>query len=505
MRFKSNFLNNFLTVGIWTLVSRIFGFFRDIMLAAFLGAGPIGEAFIIAFSLPNIFRRFFAEGAFNAAFIPMFKKSMHNKNKAIDFANNTISMMILILFIFSFISIILMPLLVLAMASGFGKDGRFEDAIFYGRITFPYIFFVSLSSLFAGILNSFGKFGVVAAAPIFLNIFLIMAMTLAYILNWEVGTMLSISIPLSGILQLIVLIQATIKLGYYPKLSMPKFDGKIRKLMIIALPAVLSGGVIHINLLVGRQIASYYDGAIAWLNYADRLYQLPLGVVGIALGSVLLPKLSEKIMLDKISEMNIIIHNALKIAAILILPAAVALIILPLPIITVLFERGEFSNFDSKKTASALAIYSFGLPAFVLHKIFTPIFFSRGDTKTPFRIALLSMLANIIIASSLIPTQGYLAPVLSTSISSWIMAILLYFQSKKLGFYFDWKLIKTINFILIATAILSIILIFIQKKWSYLLTNNISSIGYLAIIIVLSGIIYFAILWFFGVLKKNDL
>ena len=503
MRFKSNFLKNFLTVGLWTFVSRIFGFCRDIMLAAFLGSGPIGEAFIVAFSLPNIFRRFFAEGAFNAAFIPMFKKNMHNKKQSIDFTNNTLSMMILILFIFTIISIIIMPLLVLAMASGFENDARFETSIIYGRITFPYIFFVSLSSLFAGILNSYGKFGVVSATPIFLNLFLILAMILSYILDWEIGIILSISIPLSGILQLIVLIHATRKLGYYPKLNLPKFNGKIRKLLIIALPAVLTGGVIHINLLVGRQIASYYEGAIAWLNYADRLYQLPLGVVGVALGSILLPKLSEKIQLDNSSEMHNVVSNALKIAAILIFPATAALIILPLPIITVLFERGEFSIIDSQNTASALAIYATGLPAFVLHKIFTPIFFSKGDTKTPFKIALFSMLANIILAMSLIGHFEFLAPVLSTSISSWIMAFALYHKSKKLGFYFDLKLIKKIIMILASTFILSLVLIFAQKEWFYLLTNHNFSLIYLITLICASSSVYFIILWFFGILKKN--
>ena len=502
MRFKSNFLKNFLTVGLWTFVSRIFGFFRDIMLAAFLGSGPIGEAFIIAFSLPNIFRRFFAEGAFNAAFIPIFKKSMHNKKQTIDFTNNTFSIMILILFIFTIISIIIMPLLVLAMASGFENDGRFETSVFYGRITFSYIFFVSLSSLFAGILNSYGKFGVVSATPIFLNLFLILAMTLSHFFDWEVGTILSISVPISGILQLIVLIHATRKLGYYPKLKFPKFDGKIRKLLLIALPAILTGGVIQINLLVGRQIASYYDGAIAWLNYADRLYQLPLGVVGIALGSVLLPKLSEKVQLNKIAEMNRVVHHSLKIAAILIFPATASLIVLPIPIITVLFERGEFSSLDSKNTASALAIYATGLPAFVLHKIFTPIFFSKGDTKTPFRIAVFSMVINIIVAISLITYFGYLAPVLSTIISSWIMAFALYYKSKKLGFYFDLDLIKKIIMILISTLILSLVLIFATNKWFYQLTNDNFSLIYLIILISASSSIYFIMLWFFGILKK---
>jgi len=389
------------------------------------------------------------------------------------------------------------------MASGFENDVRFETSVIYGRITFPYIFFVSLSSLFAGILNSYGKFGVVSATPIFLNLFLIFAMILSYILDWEVGIMLSISVPLSGILQLIVLIHTTRKLGYFPKLKIPKFNGKIRKLLIIALPAVLTGGVIHINLLVGRQIASYYEGAIAWLNYADRLYQLPLGVVGVALGSVLLPKLSEKIQLDNSSELHNAVSHALKIAAILIFPATAALIILPVPIITVLFERGEFSIIDSKNTASALSIYATGLPAFVLHKIFTPIFFSKGDTKTPFRIAVFSMLANIILAISLIGHFEFLAPVLSTSISSWIMAFALYHKSKKLGFYFDWKLIKEIIMILVSTIILSLVLILAQKEWFYLLTNNNFRLFYLIILISASSSIYFLTLWFFGILNKN--
>ena len=502
MGYNSNFFKNFLTVGLWTFLSRIFGFFRDIMLAAFLGSGPVGEAFIIAFSLPNIFRRFFAEGAFNAAFIPMFKKNMHKKDQSVYFINNTLSIMIIILFVFSFIALIIMPILVLAMASGFIDDKRFDLAVFFGRITFPYIFFVSLSSLFSGILNSYGKFGLVSATPIFLNLLLILSMILSHLFNWEVGTMLSISVPLSGFLQLILLVQASKKLGFYPKLSIPKFDGKIKKLFIIALPAILSGGVIHINLLVGRQIASYYDGAIAWLNYADRLYQLPLGVIGIALGSVLLPKLSEKFILNNLNKMNDVINNSLKIAAILILPASAALIILPIPIVTVLFERGEFSSLDSKNTALALSLYAVGLPAFVLHKIFTPIFFSKGDTKTPFRIALFTMFANIIIALILMSHLKFLAPVLSISISGWIMAFALYFQSRKLGFLLDLKLIKNIALIMVSCLILSLILFFASKEWFYFLTRDNLRFLYLISLIFICSFIYFIILWAFGIFKK---
>ena len=211
----------------------------------------------------------------------------------------------------------------------------------------------------------------------------------------------------------------------------------------------------------------------------------------------------KKFQLDNSSELHNVVSHALKIAAILIFPATAALIILPVPIITVLFERGEFSIIDSKNTASALSIYATGLPAFVLHKIFTPIFFSKGDTKTPFRIAVFSMLANIILAISLIGHFEFLAPVLSTSISSWIMAFALYHKSKKLGFYFDWKLIKEIIMILVSTIILSLVLILAQKEWFYLLTTNNFSLFYLIILISASSSIYFLTLWFFGILNKN--
>ena len=504
MRFASTIFKNFLTVGVWTFVSRIFGFVRDIMLAAFLGSGPIGEAFIIAFALPNIFRRFFAEGAFNAAFIPLFRKQMQNKNEAVQFTQNTMSMLILILLTFCSLAILLMPVLVWAMASGFGSNSRFDLAVYYGRITFPYIFMVSLSSLFGGILNSYGKFGATSAAPIILNVFVIFAMLFAHKLDLDMGFVISLSIPLSGIMQLLILIQSASRLGFFPKFVWPKLDQKLKRLTIIAFPAVLSGGVIHINLLVGRQIASYFDGAIAWLNYADRLYQLPLGVIGIALGSVLLPKLSEKKLLNNPNKMNEVLHECLKIAAILTIPATAALIIIALPLISVLFERGAFSNIDSQFTAKALVIYAVGLPAYVLHKIFTPIFFSRGDTTNPFIIALISMLSNIVIAVSLIKYFGYLSPVISTTISSWLMTILLFKKSRSLGFRISLTLLNPCIKIVIASSVLSLILICASFQWLQVLILGDLRGLYLFLLILLSSSAYFFTLWILGVFKQKS-
>jgi putative peptidoglycan lipid II flippase len=501
MKFTSTLVKNFYTVGIWTFVSRIFGFIRDILLAAFLGSGPVGEAFIIAFSLPNIFRRFFAEGAFSAAFIPLFKKQMYDKEKARQFTLNTLSTLILALITFCSLAMILMPFLVWAMASGFGSDSRFELTVYYGRITFPYIFMVSLSSLFGGILNSYGNFKATSVAPLILNLFLIIALVSSYAWDLDTGLMICISIPLSGLMQLLILIRASRQLGFSFKIIMPNFDKNLRRLTIIAFPAILSGGVIHINLLVGRQIASHFEGAIAWLNYADRLYQLPLGVIGIALGSVLLPTLSEKTLLNDPSQMNRAVHQCLKIAALLTLPATAALIIIPLPLVSVLFERGVFSDLDSQYTATALAIYALGLPAFILHKIFTPIFFSKGDTSTPFKIAVISMLGNLLVALSLINFLGYLSPVVSTTISSWVMAALLYQRSRSLGFRINSSLIKPCLKILAATSVLSMTLIFISAEATQLLIVSELRSLYLAFLILFSSAIYFLMLWLLGINK----
>ena len=257
----------------------------------------------------------------------------------------------------------------------------------------------------------------------------------------------------------------------------------------------------HINLLVGRQIASHFDGAIAWLNYADRLYQLPLGVIGIALGSVLLPRLSEKALLTDLSKMNEVVNKSLKIAAILTLPATAALIIIPLPLISVLFERGAFSNVDSQFTARALAIYAIGLPAYILHKIFTPIFFSRGNTTTPFKIAVIAMLSNVLIAFSLIKSFGYLSPVISTTVSSWIMALILYQKSRTLGFRISPALFSPFVKILVATLLLSLILISFEE-FHLLTSSNLRGL-YLFLLIFVSSSIYFCTLWALGINKKT--
>ncbi|MEO0664394.1 MAG: murein biosynthesis integral membrane protein MurJ, partial [Pseudomonadota bacterium] len=270
------------TVGLWTMLSRILGLVRDLMVAAFLGAGPVAEAFIIAFSLPNMFRRFFAEGAFNMAFVPMFSKKLEAGEDAESFARDAATGLGLVLILFTLLAMVAMPWLVLAMASGFRGDERFDLAVLFGRIAFPYILFISLAALASGVLNANRQFLAAAAVPILLNVFFIAALLIASALGWPVGLTLAWAVPFAGIAQLGVLLVAVHRAGFNLMPRVPRLTPELKRLAIIAAPAALAGGVVQVNLLVGRQVASYFEGAAAWLYYADRLYQLPLGVVGVA-------------------------------------------------------------------------------------------------------------------------------------------------------------------------------------------------------------------------------
>ena len=277
-------VSGFLTVGLWTLLSRILGFARDMMIAAFLGTGPVAEAFLIAFALPNMFRRFFAEGAFNMAFVPMFSKKLEAGEDAEGFARDAFAGLAAVLIVFSVIALLAMPWLVLAMASGFAGDERFDLAVGFGRIAFPYILFISLAALLSGVLNAAGRFTAAAAAPVLLNVLFITAMILATKAGWPVGDALAWTVPVAGLAQLALVWLAAKRAGFNLKPRRPRMTPELKRLALIAAPAAMAGGVVQINLLVGRQVASFYEGAVAWLSYADRLYQLPLGVVGIAVG-----------------------------------------------------------------------------------------------------------------------------------------------------------------------------------------------------------------------------
>ena len=426
-------VRGFLTVGAWTLLSRAVGFVRDVLIASYLGSGPVAEAFLVAFSLPNTFRRFFAEGAFNTAFVPLFSKKFEADEDPHRFAEDALSGLAFIVTVVSVIAMIGMPVLVYAMASGFAGDDRFTLAVYFGRITFPYILFMSGAALFSGVLNAGGRFISAAAAPVILNVVFIAAMLVGKHYHWDTGLTLSWATPITGFLQMGLVWLACVRMGYPLRLRRPRLTPDMRRLVAIAIPSVMAGGVVQINLLVGRQVGSFFDGAIAWLNYADRLYQLPLGVVGIAIGVVLLPDISRRFKSEDVVGSRYAYNRATEFSLLLTLPAAVALMVVPVPLISVLFQRGEFSHLDTVNTALTLAIYGAGLPAFTLQKVLQPLYFAREDTRTPFRYAWHSMIVNAAAALLLAPLIGFVAAALGTTLAGWSMVAQLWWGSRHMG------------------------------------------------------------------------
>jgi len=423
----------FATVGGWTLGSRILGFVRDIMIAATLGAGPTAQAFLIAFSLPNMFRRFFAEGAFNMAFIPLFAKKLEGGGDAHAFARDAFSALAAVLIVLTLLAQPAMPWLVLGMAGGFLADERFDMAVWFGRIAFPYILFISLAALLSGVLNTLGRFTAAAAAPVLLNVLFILAILLAGLAGWPVGDALAWTVPLAGVAQLGLVWVAASRAGFRLLPARPRITPEMRRLAAIAAPAMLAGGVVQVNLIVGRQVASFFDGAIAWLSYADRLYQLPLGVVGIAIGVVLLPDLARRLRAGDSDGGRQSFNRAAEFALALTVPAAVALVAIAYPLVAVLFQRGAFSADDTAATALAVAVYGLGLPAFVLQKVLQPLYFAREDTRSPFRFALWAMVVNAVIAVGLAPVIGYIAAAIGTTVAGWAMVWQLWHGSRPMG------------------------------------------------------------------------
>lgn len=426
-------IRSVIVVGGWTLLSRGAGFVRDVMMAAYLGAGPVAEAFLIAFSLPNMFRRFFAEGAFNQAFVPLFSKKLEGGEDAQRFARDAFNGLAGVLILFAVAGTILMPWLVWAMASGFVGDARFDMAVTFGRISFVYILFISLVALLSGVLNAHGRFTEASFVPVLMNLMFIAAMLIAARAGWDMGLTLAWTVPLTGIAQLAFTWWAATRLGFRFAPGWPRWTPDLKRLLIIAGPAVLAGGVVQVNLLVGRQVASFTEGAVAWLSYADRLYQLPLGVVGIAIGTVLLPDLSRRLRAGDAEGGRDSFNRGTEFALALTIPAAVALVVIALPLCSVLFERGAFGPDDTAATALALAAYGMGLPAFVLHKVLQPLYYAREDTRRPFRYAVVAMAVNAAFAVLMMPVIGFMAAALATTVAGWIMVWQLWRGARGMG------------------------------------------------------------------------
>ncbi len=454
------------TVGGMTMISRVLGFLRDILIAMALGAGPIAEAYVVAIRFPNLFRRLFAEGAFNSAFIPLFSKHLEGEGRgaAQQFALEVLSILTTALIVLSIVAEIFMPWLMYLIAPGFSEEPeKYDLAVTLTRIAFPYLLFMSLTAMVSGVLNSLGKFAAAAAAPIWLNVVLICALFAIVNLGFSntvlAGKILVWGISLAGGLQLLTVWLASWRAGIRLSFCWPTLTPGVRRLVELGIPGVIAGGITQINIVIGTIIASLQAGAVAWLYYADRIYQLPLGVIGIAIGVVLLPELSRKLRAGDGEGLFTSQNRALEFSMLLTLPAAAALIAMPEPIIQTLFQRGAFEAADTAATAGALAAFAAGLPSFVLIKVFSPGFFAREDTRTPMYFAGISVAVNVIGSFILFYLIGFVGIAIATSLAGWVNAGALGITLHRQGhFPLDARLKRRIPRILLASSIMAAVL-----------------------------------------------
>ncbi len=419
------------TVGGFTLLSRLVGFVRDIVLSAVLGSGPIADAFIVAFKLPNFFRRLFAEGAFSAAFVPLFARALQGEGRdaALTFARQAHAGLLVVLVPFSLLMMVAMPAVVWLLAPGLSGDRSiFDLAVTFGRITFPYLVFISLASLYGGVLNGIDRFAEVAFTPVLLNLAMIGTVLGLTPFLPDAGYAASIGVALAGLLQWIWLLWSCAREGVGMKWVRPRYTERVRRLVQLATPVAIGGGAQQVGSMLDVVWASLLPaGSISALYYADRLMQLPLGVIGIAIGTALLPLLSRQLRAGAEEAAMANQNRAIEFGLLFSLPSTVALLILAVPMIRVLFEHGRFGPDDTVRTAAALAAFAVGLPAFMLIKALTPGFFAREDTRTPLYIALAAITANVgmnavfVLGTSL--EQVGIA--LSSSLSGWLNALLL--------------------------------------------------------------------------------
>jgi len=497
------------TFSFFTLISRILGYVRDILIAIFLGTSFLADAFFVAFRLPNTFRRLFAEGTFNAAFIPSYAGALaKNKIEADNFAKNVFNLLFIILLFFVLVAEIFMPQLIFLIAPGFYKDPeKLKLAVDLSRITFPFLFFICLASFFGAILNSYNKFAAAAAAPIILNVILIGSLFFSQWVNISDVLILSYAVSLAGFLQLIVLL-FFVRKNFKPILSIKiKIDEQIKLFFRKLLPSIFSSGVTQINILVGTIIASFQAGAVSYLYYADRVYQMNLAVAGIAVGTVMLPELSKHVKSNNSELITNLQNRALELCLFLSVPAAVALVLASDQIITSLFGYGSFDNVSVINTAIALTFFAFGVPAFSILKIFSNFFFARNDTKTPFYLSVVSVTLNIMISVSLFSRFGFVIIPIATSISSWINVLMHYYFIKKRDLHiFDSKFIykfpRMILSVVVMGVVLYLLLGFFSDKFDY---NESWKFIYLFIIVIISLISYFLISNFSGAFKFKDI
>ena len=512
----------FLTVGGLTALSRVLGFLRDILIAAVLGTGAIADAFFVAFRFPNLFRRLFGEGAFNSAFVPLFAKRLEGEGReaARAFAEAAMAGLLLVLVLLSIAAVAAMPWLMLVLAPGFAADpAKYDLAVVMTQIAFPYLLCMSLVALLSGVLNSLGKFVESSAVSIVLNLTLIAAMSLAMALGYrnepKAGLVLAFGVLAAGILQLGLLLDGVRRNGLWLKLRRPRWNDDIRRLVTLGIPGVIAGGITQINILVGTIIASLQPGAVSHLYYADRIYELPLAIVGIAIGVVLLPDVSRHLRAGNHAAVMASQNRSLEFAMLLTLPAALALAVIPAPIVSVLFERGAYTAADTAMTAAALSIFALGLPSFVMIKVFSPAYFAREDTRTPMRYAAISLIANTAGSIGLffllkrLGHPPHLGIAIATTLGGWLNAVLLWRGLARRGeFVIDARLRRALPRLAAASLVMAVALWFAAEALGpWLARTQVLAVraAALAALVGVGLLVYFACAMLLGAVSRRDL
>jgi putative peptidoglycan lipid II flippase len=454
-----------------TFISRIFGYLRDVIIAVFFGASGATDAFFVAFRIPNFLRRLFAEGAFSQAFVPVFSeiKERHGQSELKDLVDHVTGSLGLVLAAMTLLGILAAPLFISVFAPGFiGEQSRFELTVSMLRITFPYLLFISLTAMAGGILNAMGRFAVPAFTPVLLNLSLIAAtLWLAPLMDTPI-TALAWGVFIAGVTQLVFQIPFLYRLRLLPRPRLKPAHAGVRRILRLMVPALFGTSVVQINLLFDTLIASFLaTGSISWLYFSDRFVELPLALFGIAIATVILPRLSLQFARSSGEAFSHTLDWAARLALLVTLPAMLGLIFLAGPILITLIQYRAFSYEDSQMASMSLMAYACGLPAFILIKVLAPGFYSRQDTKTPVRIGIIAMLANMglnilfvvpWVYSGFVGAHTGLA--LATSASAYLNAGLLYTHLRKEGVYvpqLGW--LKLIWKIIIAGTLLSLVLI----------------------------------------------
>lgn len=503
-----------LTMGALTMLSRVVGLVRDILTAKYVGAGPIADAFFVALKLPNFFRRVTAEGAFSVSFIPIYTKAMTQEGEAeaARFAGHATTWMTLILAPCVLLFMIFMPLVVHLIAPGFADQnggGQFDLAVELSRISFPYLLFMSLTALFGGMLNAHDKFGPFAAAPILFNACLVIALLIGADHAPTAGHAMAWAVSISGALQMLLMLYFLRRYRITWTWQMPRFDWKIKQLGRLMGPGILGAGIVQINMFADMIIASFLAaGSISSLYYADRLNQLPLGVIGVAIGTALLPMLSRAVSAGDAREAQGLYNRALEICFLLALPAAVALLVIPAPIIHVLFERGEFTSADTLRVSHVLMGYALGLPAYISLKVLASVSWADQDTVTPVKMAAISTVTNIILALLMSPFLGVAGIALGTGIVGWLQFWLMVRANRgKVAAELDNRSRRNFPIIFGASAVMAILLFGL----SILLRDMLYDQGTFAALLALGGLVavgggcYFAIIFGLGVMRLSDI